>query len=116
MNETAWQQYGIDYESGLRQFAGNRQIYEKYLAQYPQDTHCADAFFALDRGDFSEVHKQVHALKGLAGTLGLMRLFECCSAVVKRLKAEGMGCDRSALEKEMAELKKAQQDVLRAIQ
>lgn len=114
MREMPWQQYGIDYENGLRQFAGNSQIYEKYLAQYPQDTHCEDAFAAFRRGDLAEVQKQVHALKGLAGTLGMTRLFECCSVVVKRLKDEKARCDFGALEEEMACLKMAQEDILRA--
>jgi hypothetical protein len=86
MNEAGLRDYGIDFQKGLAQFVGNRAIYEEYLAQFPDDEHFKDALEAFDRNDMDGTLRQIHALKGLASTLGFTELFEVCSGAVAWLR------------------------------
>jgi chemotaxis protein histidine kinase CheA len=86
MNVAVLMDYGIDYQKGLAQFVGNRAIYEKYLAQFPDDEHFKDALEAFGRDDMDGSLRQIHALKGLASTLGFTELFEVCSSAVAWLR------------------------------
>lgn len=79
---------GIDYEGGLGRFVGNTGLYQKYLLKFPDDTHAAEAMAAYAAGDLKTVLERVHALKGLAGTLGFSALYEVCAEIVKRLRQE----------------------------
>jgi hypothetical protein len=60
----------------------------------------------------AEVQTQVHALKGLASTLGMTELFFCCSKVVARLRDEELRGDEFSLREEMRMLEEAHEDVL----
>lgn len=86
MNEAILREAGIDYEGALQRFVGKRPIYERYLAQFLEDAHAADARAALAAGDLPEVQEQLHALKGLSGTLGLSSLQSLCAEAVDRLR------------------------------
>lgn len=77
---------GIDYKGALERFVGNERLYEKYLQRFLSDTHMADAWKAYESGDVGEVLEQVHALKGLSGTLGMQPLYEACSVVVSEIR------------------------------
>lgn len=77
---------GVDYAAGLEHFVENEALYVKYLGKFTTDGHFAAAWKAYDRLDYEAIEKEVHALKGLAGTLGMNRLFQACSVVVTELR------------------------------
>jgi HPt (histidine-containing phosphotransfer) domain-containing protein len=113
MNETGLKESGIDYVKGLRQFVGNRQIYERYLSDYRSDRHCDDAMAAFDRGDMGETLRQVHALKGLSSTLGMTDLFNACSEMVVRLRDDKTNL--YVLSYEMDQVREAHERALAAV-
>ena len=76
MDETALRSAGIDYDAALARFVGRRELYEKFLQKFPEDTHERDAVCAYQEQKFDEMLAQVHALKGVCGTLGLTKLYE----------------------------------------
>lgn len=86
MDEKALRAAGIDYDAALARFVGKSTIYEKYLARFLEDAHTADAVKAYGRKDYEEMLEQVHALKGVAGTLGLTVLYEVSADIVKDLR------------------------------
>lgn len=88
MDERKLQDAGIDYDAALARFVGKREIYEKYLTKFLEDTHVQDALSALEKKDYGEVLEQTHALKGLAGTLGMTELFEVSADIVRNLRNE----------------------------
>lgn len=100
MKEQALREAGIDYDAGLRRFVGKRELYEKYLGQFVEDTHAGDAGKALEAQNYPEVLEQVHALKGLAGTLGLSSLYDISAEMVRNLRAGHM----DSLEEQMEQL------------
>lgn len=86
MDKAALIKGGISYDEALLRFVGNEKLYEKYLVKFLDDKHMEDAVKAYKEGKSEELLELVHALKGEAGTLGLMELFAACSAVVADLR------------------------------
>jgi len=78
----------IDYEVGVKRFAGKEALYEKYLMKFLDDTHYQDAAKAMGQNDYDEILKTVHALKGMTGTLGMDNLFEACARVVSDIRED----------------------------
>ena len=94
MDEKKLLSAGIDYDAALARFVGKRTIYEKYLMKFLEDNHAKDAEAAYKKGDYSEMLEQTHALKGVAGTLGMTALYEISADIVKDLrddKTDGVG-------------------------
>ena len=98
MDENALRAAGIDYDAALARFMGKQAIYEKYL---PEDAHMDAAWAALEQQDEAELLEQVHAIKGLTGTLGITGLFEQSAAIVALLRAG----TREGLQEKMTSLK-----------
>lgn len=78
----------IDYEVGVKRFAGKEALYEKYLMKFIEDTHYQEAYEALEMKDYDKILKTVHALKGMTGTLGMEQLFRCCALVVSDIRED----------------------------
>ena len=76
MDEKTLRAAGIDYDAALARFVGRRELYEKFLHKFLEDTHEQDAVCAYRERQFEETLAQVHALKGVCGTLGLTKLYE----------------------------------------
>lgn len=86
MDETVLRQAGIDYDAALARFVGKRAIYEKYLVKFLEDTHAQEAVKAYEAEDFDELLEQAHALKGVAGTLGMTDLYDVSAEIVHDLR------------------------------
>lgn len=86
---------GIDYESGVKRFAGKEKIYEKYLFKYLQDDHFEKAEKSYNEQDFTQVLEELHALKGIAGTLGIQELFQLCSDIVTSIRNNNNDIDET---------------------
>lgn len=69
---------GIDIESGLRRVSGNRTLYKKLLRQFYKDhTDAATASKeSLERGDVESAKRMAHTIKGAAGNMGAVALYE----------------------------------------
>ena len=78
----------VDYENGIKRFAGNAALYEKYLLKFRDDLHYEAAKTAYEAGDFDTLLKEAHTLKGVAGTLGLTDIYQTCSNIVTALRSE----------------------------
>lgn len=91
MNESTLRQAGIDYDAALARFVGKRAIYEKYLVKFLEDRHAMEAVKAFEQQDYAELLEQTHALKGVAGTLGMTHLFEVSADIVNDLRSQKHG-------------------------
>ena len=78
----------VDYENGIKRFAGNATLYEKYLLKFKDDVHYEAAKAAYEAGDFDTLLKEAHTLKGVAGTLGLTDIYQTCANIVIALRGE----------------------------
>lgn len=88
MKKEALKEVGVDYAAGVLHFAGKEELYLKYLRKYGTDHHLQDAVAAYEKTDYKEVLEQIHALKGLSGTLGFSKMFQSASAIVTDLRRE----------------------------
>jgi len=82
---------GVDAQVGLRNLrgdtAGYLRLLHKFDTAHGDDMRILDAHFA--DGATDEVLRLVHTLKGVAGTLGLMRLQEAVKALEETLRSHG---------------------------
>lgn len=77
---------GIAYDEALQRFVENVPLYEKYLIKFLDDVHMQDAIEAYVKKQYGEMAAQLHALKGMAGTLGITKLYSACSSLVADLR------------------------------
>lgn len=103
MDENRLRGVGIDYDAALARFVGKRAIYEKYLIRFLEDEHAMEAAKAFEERNYEEMLEQTHALKGLAGTLGMTSLFEVSSDIVKDLRSGEVDELEEKLKKLLAE-------------
>lgn len=78
----------VDYNTALVRFVGNRELYEKYLKKFVDDEHILAAQAAYENSDYTELLEQVHALKGVTGTLGILSLQRMSTEIVSALRME----------------------------
>ena len=74
MDKEKLKAYGVDYENAVKRFAGNEALYEKFLKKLTEDDHLAIGEQAMKEERYEDVLEAVHALKGVAGTLGMTEL------------------------------------------
>ena len=87
MDKEKLKAYGVDYENAVKRFAGNEALYEKFLKKLTEDDHLAIGEQAMKEERYEDVLEAVHALKGVAGTLGMTELFQAASEVGKMKSA-----------------------------
>ena len=75
MDKEKLKAYGVDYENAVKRFAGNEALYERFLKKLTEDDHLAIGEQAMKEERYEDVLEAVHALKGVAGTLGMTELF-----------------------------------------
>lgn len=80
----------VDYENGRNRFAGNEALYHKYLLKFKEDTHFKAAGDAFAARDYEQLLKETHALKGVAGTLGLLDIYHASADIVTALRTENV--------------------------
>ena len=86
MHEQELKAAGIDYDAALERFVGNAMLYERFLKKFIDDKHAEDARKAYEKRDYADLLEQVHALKGVAGTLGMGALYETSAELVDVLR------------------------------
>ena len=86
MDKEKLKAYGVDYENAVKRFAGNEALYERFLKKLTEDDHLAIGEQAMKEERYEDVLEAVHALKGVAGTLGMTELFQAASEVVASIR------------------------------
>ena len=76
----------IDYEKGKNRFAGKEALYYKYLLKFKEDKHFDDAKEAFLAKDYEKLLEETHALKGVAGTLGLLDIYHDSAEIVNAIR------------------------------
>lgn len=66
---------GIDYEEGLRRFAGKTELFEKFLREFFKDDNFNKLGDFLEKGDFEKAFRCAHTLKGMSGNLSIKAFY-----------------------------------------
>ncbi len=90
MNRYKLVKAGIDPNEGLNRFSNNAEMYEKFLYEFPNDTHFQEMLTAIDNNDPSNAFKAAHALKGVTGNLSIKKLYESLLPLVEEFRAGSM--------------------------
>lgn len=88
MEKEALIKANIDYENGMKRFAGKEALYEKYLLKFKEDPHFERIMNTLAASDYEGLLKEAHALKGVAGTLGILDVYQVSAEIVYAIRAE----------------------------
>lgn len=91
MDEELRQQFidaGVDVDSGLERFMGNKDLLLRFLRKFPGDDNYHNIVSGLESGDYETAFRAAHTLKGLCGNLSLMKLQAVVSEETELLRAE----------------------------
>jgi PAS domain S-box-containing protein len=79
---------GIDVAGGLERVVGNEQLYRDLLTQFvaKHESSPAEIKAVLESGDRSQAERIAHSLKGVAGNLGINRIFRLATSLEKAIR------------------------------
>ena len=86
LNLEELKKYGADTEDALKRCMGNEAFYFKLIKMAAADENFARLDAALENKDVKEGFEAAHALKGVAGNLGLTPIFEASSELTELLR------------------------------
>ena len=110
---------GFDLAAGLKRLGGNKRLYRKLLLDFgaTYGEVAGEIREALTAENFDQAHSLVHNLKGLAGNLEAIDLQAAAVEMEKLVKGQtGKTASRKELNLKLAELEKAVNQALEAVQ
>lgn len=76
-----------DLEGALDRLSGDEQLYMDFLDSFLKDQTISDLDSALKTRSWDEAFTAAHALKGLAGNMGFVPLFQTTAELVINIRA-----------------------------
>lgn len=73
---------GIHTQEALDRFMGNETLFLSFVCQLPEKLDFSRIQTGLEEEDEEMFYLQVHNLKGMAGNLSLMPIFDCAQAIL----------------------------------
>jgi len=106
--------YGIDYAEAMERFCGNESLFARIAVKYLDDPH-VDALQvtspARAGADAAAAEREAHSLKGVAGNLSFVRLYDLAARVTDALRANDIDSARAL----MPDLRESHVAVLEAL-
>lgn len=87
MNRYKLSKAGIDANEGIRRFNNDKNMYEKFLKTFPENTLYHKLIEDLENKNVSDAFQSAHALKGLSGNLSLVQLYKDMIPLVEELRS-----------------------------
>ncbi|MCR5135872.1 MAG: Hpt domain-containing protein [Oscillospiraceae bacterium] len=84
----ALQSFGVDTKDGLTRCLNNESMYLRLVAMALKDANFDRLSAAIEADDRKAAFEAVHALKGVAGNLGLTPIYETSAEMTELLRAE----------------------------
>lgn len=113
MNRYKMVKAGIDVNEGIHRFNGKKEMYEKFLLNFPQNDLYGKLVEAIDNQDVKEAFQAGHALKGVTGNLSMKEFHDNLVPLVEELRADSLEHAKELLEP-VAESYKKVMEVLQA--
>lgn len=104
-------EYGIDYTGAMERFGDNEALFVRLASKYANDPHFDRLDAALSSGDAPTAAREAHSLKGVAGNLSFVRLYDLAARVTDALRADDLDSARAL----MPELRESHEAVLEAL-
>jgi len=77
----------IDIDAALKRVGGNMGLYKRLLNTFTSGDYSEKILSAFQNSDMEDADRQVHALKGVAANLSLIKLHNICIELEKMIKA-----------------------------
>ncbi len=77
---------GIDVVGAMERMMNNEDLFFRMMKKFPEDTIFPNLKDALERKDYKAGFEFAHALKGVAGNLGLDSIMNADVVIVERLR------------------------------
>ena len=77
---------GADMDGALNRFANCEELYATCFSYFMDDPAFSALGAALDSKDYTAAFEAAHSLKGVAGNLGLTRLYELSGQLAEPLR------------------------------
>ena len=87
--------YGIDYAEAMERFCGNESLFARIAVKYLDDPHVDALEAAMASGDAAAAEREAHSLKGVAGNLSFVRLYDLAARVTDALRANDIDSARN---------------------
>lgn len=81
---------GVDTQDALGRFMGNRTLYLSFLLRFPAYMDLPAMEQALKDGQGDAFYEKVHSLKGLAGNLSIVPLYELTQRILSEYRTYGL--------------------------
>ena len=104
-------QYGIDYAEAMERFGGNEALFVRLASKYANDPHFDRLETAMASGDTAAAEREAHSLKGVAGNLSFVRLYDLAARITDALRADDLDSARAL----MPDLRESHVAVLEAL-
>lgn len=96
----------IDIKSSLARFGNMESFYVKYLKKFIDDKSFENLKQALENNDIGKVGEEAHTLKGVAGNLGLTKIYKYSMEIMELAKENSVDKIKSVTEKLEEEMSK----------
>lgn len=80
--------YGIDYAEAMERFGGNEVLFVRLASKYADDPHFDALEAAMTSGDTAAAEREAHSLKGVAGNLSFVSLYDLAARITDALRAD----------------------------
>lgn len=84
--QEASKELNIDYNTALARFGGSEALYQRFLKKFLQENTYNELEQAWENGNYEEIEKKAHTLKGVAGNLSLENLFSISNELVQAIR------------------------------
>lgn len=88
MKKEVAQAAGIDMKAGVRAFANNRIIYDRFLLGFAENEMLKDAKNAMDEGDLDQARDLLEQLGGLTKKLGILEYSKSVEELLAQLNED----------------------------
>ena len=78
---------GVNIEGALERLMNNENLYERLLGKFKADTNYQGLRDAIQEKSYEDAFNCAHALKGVAGNLGLDSLMNADVVIVEKLRS-----------------------------
>lgn len=80
--------YGADVDGTMERLLNDEELFEICLQSFTEDAGFAGLKSAVEAKDYKAAFEHAHALKDVAGNLGLTPLFQAISGLVEALRVD----------------------------
>ena len=88
MTDKAYYEEGFDIISARERFFGKREMCERYVIRFLEDTNYEEMIRAIREKDTEQAFHYAHTLKGVCANLSLWQMQEAVAAVVEELRKD----------------------------